>query len=200
MEHLAPASDAEVVLAFLRAEIDSPRFRLRLLLAMQKVDTSRDSLIDHADLTDGEQNRTRRQLLASAREPLFNHFPRDVLWWRGNVLLQELELIEYPNYRRFLELSGGRRSVRAGAARALNEPQILGRDLHEMLAAIPKVIDGVKAGRMFPELIAVRDPRLPRCVLVKGSLRATAYVIAGLPARVDIYLGTSDFMREWWLF
>jgi hypothetical protein len=200
MEYLGPAGEAEVVLSFLRAEIESPRFQHRLLKELRQIGRSRESLIDHANLTKQEENRARSFLLALTRDPLFNRFPHDVAWWRCNVALSELEHFQYANYRRFFELSGGRRNVRSGAGRAIAEPQVLARELREMLSSIPAVVDGLNAGGSFPPLIAVRDTRHPQVVLVKGHLRATAYAIAGQPARIEVYIGTSDRMHEWWLF
>jgi hypothetical protein len=200
VEYLGPVSHAEVVLAFLRAEVDSTRFCDRLARAIQHLQSSRETLIDHADLGREDHNRAREWLIAATRDPLFNRFPADVVWSRGNVSLGEVEQFQYPNYRRFFELSGGRRTVRTGARRVLSEPQLLGRELQEMLSCIPGVIRSASTAGKLPPLIAVRDPSQARFVLVKGSLRATAYVVARHPARVDVYLGASARMHEWWLF
>jgi hypothetical protein len=200
MEYLAPVCEAEVVLSFLHAEVDSPRFRDRLLQELQQIGSSRETLIDHANLTNEDQNRARAFILAASRNPLFNRLPNDVSWWRCKLSLGELAQFQYANYRKFFELSGGRRIVWAGAGRALAEPQILCRELQDMLSSIAAVGDAVSAGKAFPGLIAVRDTRLPQVVLMKGHTRATAYVIAGRPQRVEAYIGTSEHMREWWLF
>ena len=55
----------------------------------------------------------------------------------------------------------------------------------------------VEAGTRFPELIAVRDGRLPKIVILEGQTRATAHVAIGKPALIDIFIGTGEGMSQW---
>jgi hypothetical protein len=174
MEYLVPACEAEVAPAFLRAQIDSPRFEDRLRGQLQQTGARRETFVDHANLTKIDENRAPAPRLAATRDPLCNCFPHDVAWWRCQVSLAESERFQYTNYRKFLELSGGLRSVRAGAGRAISEPQILRRDLRELQGSVSAVIDALNADRDVPELIAVRDRCPSRVVLLKGPTRATA--------------------------
>lgn len=200
LEYFGPAAQDEVVLALLRADADSPRFGPAVLREIEHMGRGRENLIDHPNVTQEDENRARSHVLRATRETFFNRFPQQVRWWRCSVARSELQHFLYANYRKHLELSGGRRDVRTGASRAVAEPQILSRELKGMLSSLTALIDRVNAGCEFPELIAVRDTHLPQTVLLKGHLRATAYVIARRPERVSLFLGTSDYMHEWWLF
>jgi hypothetical protein len=46
----------EMVLAFLQAEVDSPRYRDYYALALTKIGATRATLIDNADLQDARQS------------------------------------------------------------------------------------------------------------------------------------------------
>ena len=58
MREIGPASNAEMVLSFLRAEIDSPR-GLHYIAVLNQMRADRYSLIDNADLNDANPNRVR---------------------------------------------------------------------------------------------------------------------------------------------
>ena len=58
-----PASQDDVVLAFLQAEIDSPKWGPCYLAAMQARGWNRTGLIDTADLSNSQANHNRRTLL-----------------------------------------------------------------------------------------------------------------------------------------
>ena len=79
MIELGPATENDMVLAFVRAEIDSPRFggRYHHCLAMLGSDCR---LIDNADVMDAQQNAVRQKLLGCTRgygknTALFSDFP-----------------------------------------------------------------------------------------------------------------------------
>jgi len=58
-----PATEDEMVLAFLRAEIDSSRYDEFIATALVRLGFTR-RLIDQPDLTDGPENAGRKKLLA----------------------------------------------------------------------------------------------------------------------------------------
>ena len=59
MREIGPALNAEMVLSFLRAEIDSPVYGTRNMAVLNQMGTDRSSLIDNADLNDANPNRVR---------------------------------------------------------------------------------------------------------------------------------------------
>ena len=74
MRLVGPSSVDEMVLAFLRAEIDAPRYQLFFANVNRR-------LIEEPDLTDGAQNRARREALAY-RHGLYDRVPADTSWHR----------------------------------------------------------------------------------------------------------------------
>jgi hypothetical protein len=59
MREIGPALNAEMVLSFLRAEIDSPLRGLHYIAVLNQMRADRYSLIDNADLNDANPNRVR---------------------------------------------------------------------------------------------------------------------------------------------
>lgn len=205
MIDVVPISESEMVLAFLRSEIDSPRFQGACIAALRYLNTTREALIDNADLSDVNQNQQRAFVLSCGRgygrgALLFMGFPPDVAWRRCTADIVEMADLRYANYETLRQLSGGTRLVRDGAMRALDGTLPLSEEVRTMIEGIHVVVAGVHAGRQYPEIIGLQQEGSPQVVLLEGHTRATAYVIAGAPQTVSVLIGTSAQMRHWWLF
>jgi hypothetical protein len=200
MRLLEPASEDEVVAAFLRAEIDSDRYgeKLRRLLAR---DQRPAGVLRHPDLANECENRYRRQLLDEhrayeRRDEMFGGFPRQIDWFRAALEVEEVLDILYINWDWWLTLSGGSRSPR-DAARRIREGVCAGVKTGEHESAAK----AVRAG-MTPELIAVTTPAHAPLVVVEGHVRLTAYALFPqyLPPATEILLGVSAEITQWWAF
>ena len=85
----------EMVLAFLSAEVDSPRFSVAARSTLGDLELVRDP-----DLSDSHANQRRRSALARYRgwgtnDYLFKNFPRDVIWKLVEVAINELGEFRY---------------------------------------------------------------------------------------------------------
>lgn len=204
MLDLEPACENDVVLAFLRAEIDAPRYRDHHLQYLQRTARSRLSLIDMADLSNEFDNHARAISLASTRgyglnDLLFRGYPNDVVWHRFEVQLSELSQFLYANYHTLSEVAGATRLVSEAAKRVMTGMPALSAEARAFADGISIVAERVKAGQNFPELVAVRDPRSANIVLMEGHTRATAFVISRTPSVVRVLIGSSSHIHEWWL-
>jgi hypothetical protein len=90
MREIGPASNNEIVLSFLRAEIDSPRPGPHYIAVLNQMRADRYSLIDNADLNDANANRVRARALGPVRgygrnADLFRGFPTDTTWRRAQL-------------------------------------------------------------------------------------------------------------------
>ena len=90
MIELGAASEDEVVLAFLRAEIDSPKWGPLYLRLLRDLHLDRGSLIDVADVADVRAGSIRKDILGAARGygrdvALFTGFPPNTTWRRVQV-------------------------------------------------------------------------------------------------------------------
>jgi hypothetical protein len=120
MIDLRPATEDDVVLAFLQAEIDSSRFgsTYQSILANSGLDGG--SVIDNPDRNSEQSNRIRRELLTlvcgyGASQFLFTGFPIDVTWRRLALEQTDLPKLKYAKCPPWVELSSGTRLVIEGA-------------------------------------------------------------------------------------
>ncbi|HYZ78309.1 MAG TPA: hypothetical protein VE596_13140 [Gaiellaceae bacterium] len=198
MRILRPAPEAEVVAAFLRGELDSPRYRPRLLelLAEDEVEVS---VLRAPNLEDAGERGYRERLLDRyrawlRREGLFDGFPERVTWSLVALAPEEVLAIRYIKWDWWLRISGGtRRPVEAAARIRRGEVAGVTVEEHEPIAA------RLRAPEPQPPLIAVTSPDRSRLVLVEGHVRLTAYALYPeyLPAELEIYLGTADDVERW---
>jgi hypothetical protein len=201
MRILGQATEAEVVAAFLRGELDSERWR-ESLLALLREDGMDVAVVESPDVDDPAECAYRAQLLDRHRgwlhrEGLFGGFPEHIEWRRAALSRDEVLGILYIDWDWWLELSGGTRSPRDAARRILEDE---GADAtaaeHEPLAA------ALQTTPPPPELIAVTTTARTPLVLVEGHARLTAYALFPdyLPAKLEILLGVSDEMPRWCQF
>jgi hypothetical protein len=193
MIELCAASEDDVVLAFLRAEIDSPTWGPAYRGAIRLRGLDRASLIDAADLSDAQANRDRMNLLSDVRGfgrgiGLFAGFPVHVEWKLAVIETADFGRLKYiSNDADWLNLSGGTRFVEDGA-RNLESNDRIAANVHAAQHEIEQ-------GRCTAPLILaeVDDGSL---VIVEGHTRATAYVVLS-DRSFTALIGASPLMRRW---
>jgi hypothetical protein len=200
MSGFRPATEPEVVLAFLRGEIDSDRFGNDVRRAL--VDAGGLQLVRSPDLDSEEENRARERALAAARgwrdSELFEGFPESVDWFHDVLPPDTLARVRFIDYSYWNELSGGSRrpadvlsTLRSGRLpRWLSE---LGTDWCFQLAA------RLATAQAVDDLIVMSTPELDRFVLLEGHARITAIFVGGLQRRLTVraYLGLSPAIAQW---
>ncbi len=192
MRELGPASSDEMVLSFLRAEIDSPTWWPRYARVLNAHHLNRSSLIDNADLNDSRSNHDRGIVLGEVRgygrdEGLFQGLPLDTKWRRVSLDPTEFQRLRYINNDEFWRnLTGGTRSVQDGARNYKGS---------RITAGVDDVLRKIRQGASIPELILVEDMR-GGLVVLEGHTRATAFVIARSNP-ISALVGTSPAMHQW---
>jgi len=187
MLELGRASPDEMVLAFVRGEIDSPTYKDAYALALSARGLSRGSLIDRADLGDERASRERANVLGDVRgygrnQALFTKFPDKVKWRRVSLSPSDFFKLKYINNGGWVELPGDR-SVRLGVAVAKAFP------------AVRSILERIEAGHPIPDLILIDDLK-GHLVVLEGNHRATAFLAAGAP-KIETLLGSSPEMSRW---
>jgi hypothetical protein len=198
------AAESEVVLAFLRGEIDSERFGNDVRRALS--DAGGLELARSPDLGSEEENRARERALSAARgwrtnTGLFEGFPETVDWYHGVLQPDELSRVRFIDYSYWIELSGGSRqpgdvlsTLRAGRLPTwLTE---LGTSWCFELAA------QLATAEVVDDLIVMAAPDLGELVLLEGHARLTAIFVGGLQRRLTVraYLGLSAAIKQWSCF
>jgi len=198
MRIIGQSSEEEMVLAFLKAEVDSAEYpgSIERPLSMQGYTRA---IIDNADLKNPRENRARVMCLSYHRgykqnRLLFKGFPDDVTWQRASLRPGELGKAKYLNLSTWIKGSGGPRLVSDGAAN-LNKG-LLPDSLRTKIRTIEA---SLRAGQRLPELILAGRGDASALVLVEGHSRATAYALASadLPDAIEVIVGLSPDMGNW---
>jgi hypothetical protein len=188
----------EMVLAFLQAEVDSPRYRDYYALALTKIGATRATLIDNADLQDARQNAARSVILGAFRgygqnRVLFAGFPIDTCWRKVSVTPAELGHFKYAKHRIWSALTRGTRLVADGATNLDTVQTDENTRVH-----VRAVAERLAQGDRFPPLIAVQNAGAHDTVLMEGHTRATAYALTGIPDEITVLIGSSTDMSVRW--
>jgi hypothetical protein len=196
MRVIAPTTEDAMVLAFLRAEIDSSRFAGLAALADLGLDRT---LVDQADVSDPEANLRRRQVLLTwrgarrgAAAGVFSGFPDDVAWSWVALTPEELADVLYIHWDYWLDVSGGTRRPGDAIARMRAQWDVPGDDVHE-------IADALARGSLPPEIIVVGLPPARGLVVLEGHVRLSGLLLRPerLPSEVRVLLGTSLRIAEW---
>jgi hypothetical protein len=194
---VASATADEMVAAFLRAEIGSSRYSLRINICLAQLGWHR-RLVDLPDTTSATENQARRNVLQAYRgypdKALFAGFPSDAVWRRVMLEPSDFTSLRYANDSRgdqlLMRLSGGTRRVTDGAHNFMHLPHTEGTE------HIGGVMAALRSGKVFAPLIAVEsgDGSL---ILMEGHSRATAYLIEQYSGNVEAFVGSSPSMPQW---
>lgn len=198
MIELGPATENGMVLAFLRAEVDSPRFGAIYRQHLDRVNAlgiTRERLIENADLNSSQDNTLRIEFLKAVRgyranNFLFRFFPDDATWRLVGVEPADWISVRYGNHPTWTALSRGTRVVTDGAR---NIDSIIVQDANDNIRALAIELG---KGKRYPELIGVDDDD-NGIILIEGHSRATAYALARLQETVPCIVGSSTHMKDW---
>jgi hypothetical protein len=196
-----PATEAEVVLAFLRAEAESPRFGDDVRRALADVGGTR--LVREPDLDSAVENEARDRALTVARgwpdAEVFEDFPRaSVDWSHGTMPADLLARVRFIDYSYWNELSGSSR--RPADVRATIEAGELPEWLVELGTDWPfELAERLAEDEAIDDLIVMATPDLSRLVVLEGHARLTAIFVGGLERRLTVraYLGVSPEIERW---
>ena len=200
VQGLRRVAEPEVVLAFLRGEIDSRRFGKDAMRAI--LNAGGLQLIQNPDLESEEQNKAREQALSEYRgwrnAELFIDFPEEVDWYHGVIAPDELERVRFIDYSYWNELSGGSRQARdvRGTIEAGALPEWLsnlGTDWCFEFA------DQLATAKAVDDLIVMGTPDRSDLVLLEGHARLTAIFVGELQRRITVnaYFGLSKELSKW---
>lgn len=197
MRFIKKSSEEEMVLAFLKAEIDSPRFKGSIEDTLSRLGYTR-ALIENANLNNSLENQARANCLAfrgfKNNQALFQGFPTDILWERISLSKKELGILKYANYPTWVNLSVGTRLI-ADGAKNIDIIQVA-ENTNTNVKAVQKLVE---SGAVFPELILVSKNKKDDLILIEGHTRATAYELAKdyLKDEIEVIVGYSEGLGSW---
>ncbi|MDQ6720891.1 MAG: hypothetical protein M3003_08860 [Candidatus Dormibacteraeota bacterium] len=204
MDDLGPASDDQVILAWLQAEIASPPFQSYLIGdPPQPSHLARGlTLARNPDLDNAEHNAERRLIIASAHgfgrgALIFAGLDDDIKWRRVRAAIADVAAMLYSNRNAtWTTLAPATRKVAEGAANAARV--FSGDDTNMHILSLASTICHAEPAPFLSELICLRLPD-GGVSLLEGHTRATAIVLEGhrLPNGVEAYIGDSPSVKDW---
>lgn len=109
MKYIRESSEDEMILEFLKGEIESERFQTQI---MEILSTEREKLeiIKYGDLNNTTENLRRKEILRIFRgygsnTELFENFPKISRWIFAECVEEDIDNIRYINYSYWNELS-----------------------------------------------------------------------------------------------
>jgi len=201
MQDLGPATHDQVILAWLQAEIDSPRFEQ---LYFGPWESPADvafvkQVVKTPNLADPAENYIRRTKLAVVRgfgwdHALFKGLRNDLTWRRVRFTIDEVADMLYARHVDWMALAPTRKvsggAAKVGAFRPLDK-------LAYILVLAEQIRDN-DPPPAFPEIICLRRHDGGTSVM-EGHGRATAYAIesAKFPDGIAAYLGEGASVASW---
>jgi hypothetical protein len=204
MENLGPASDDQVILSWLQAEIDSRPFQSYLIGDPPKPShLARGlALARNPDLDNAEHNAERRRIIASAHgfgrgALIFAGLEDDIKWRRVRASIADVAAMLYSNRNAtWTTLAPATRTVAEGASNA--SLVFAGDDTNMHILSLARTICHSEPAVFLSELICLRLPG-GGISLLEGHTRATAMVLEGHRLRegVEAYIGDSASINSW---
>lgn len=182
------ATEDEVVLEFLRGDMNSPEWAKNY--SVSRYWTDREALIhEDASHTDCAANRARRELLREGRAGLLRRFPACVDWRRCELSLEELKTARYlARCEKWARVSRLTREVGVGARYVCMD--------RPTATKVDAIARRYRKGETLPPLIAVRAHESDPLVMLEGHHRATALALVE-PPNIEVLVGTTPRMRTW---
>lgn len=202
MKRLRPASEDQVIAAFLRNEFHHHNF-----------DADRDRFsqyVDHPNLSDERENAIRRALFYRRRGHMWNQIPRDTRWWE--VRLEPTDLDQLDVFARTHWRKIGGRSCRLAhvveqmRTRDFSNTYVVGGTAHGgvEVSKVGDVVEGVR--KLSRELAHQRDDSAAVLIgvddmhpvtILEGNHRFAAALLHGpdtLFRQFRVYFGESPAM------
>jgi hypothetical protein len=194
-------SENEMILEFLKAELDSSRFRKDIDEQLNKLNQD-ISIVTDANLEDSKENKIRKELFKLYRDyenpdGLFEGFPNDVEWFEEEISKEDLlNNIYYIDYSYWNEISNGTRLAKNAVENINNDIKIFNVPNDGFRSAS----EDFRKGKSFTKLILVSDGN--KLVVLEGHLRITVYAMNPtlLTDSIPVIIGYSEKMKNWTCF
>jgi hypothetical protein len=202
VEDLGTATEDQVILAWLQAEIESPDFQAYVIGNPPNPANLSVALkaARSPDLRDQAQNDFRRQIITATYgfgtgSGSFQGLRNDIKWRRVRLTTDEVgELLYARQGSAWPVLSPATRKVAEGAT---NVGHVFTGDQTNMV--VLSLASGLcHSDKKVPEIIALRGPD-GKLVILEGHARATAIVLEAhrFPKGVDAYVGDGPSVASW---
>ena len=172
MKNIKNSTEHEMILEFLKGELNSNRFNEKLICIINKLNLNLD-LITNGDVSNNNDNLSRLKIMKEYRgypdKELFENFPKIDNWSFAELSPEDINKIFYVDYDYWNELSNNTSSP-LEAVKTINA----GKEIYEV--SNQPFIDGVKylENSKFPPVILItcNDEKY---LIIEGHSRMTVY-------------------------
>ena len=172
MEIIRTTNEPEMILEFLKGEINSNRFNNELIKVLEQLGLNKDIIIN-GDISNQEENNNRLKIMSLFRgypdKGLFKNFPIIEDWKFMQLSSEDINHIYYIDYDYWNELSNNTSSPIEASININNGVEIYG-------VSNKPFLDGIKylENNIFPPVILItcNDKRF---LIIEGHSRMTIY-------------------------
>jgi len=201
MRIIKKSDENEMVSEFLKMEIASTRYGLKIESILREINVSKRVITD-GNIADENENRIRAEILGIFRgykkdAEIFENFPSPVEWVWAVFDKEDLSKIIYIEYSYWNEISNFTGSPLEAAKTILSGKTIYDVPNDGFIQAARKLRDGHK----FPPLIFLTEQNENRFIILEGHLRMTAFCLEPeLFRNVPVLLGycSSEGLNKWY--
>lgn len=200
MRIIKPSSEAEMILEFLKMELNSERYKGRIEDALKELNIE-SSIIAAGSIESEQENVIRADVLKKFRgwpdKEIFENFPVQVDWYWTEFENKDLPKIRYIEYSYWNELSNYTGSPLEAAKTIRSGRTVFDVPNDNAL----KGMEGLKDGLSFPPMIFLTDRHEKRYIILEGHSRMTVYgLVPDLFQNVPVMLGfcKSGELKKWY--
>lgn len=177
MEFIRSSSEEEMISVFLKTEINSERYAVRLKRILDDLEID-ISVISDPNIYDNKENVIRKKVLGEYRGydiniKLFKNFPLINRWDWVLLSKNEIEKIKYIDYSYWNELSNGTRLAKEAVKNIRKGVKVYNISNDSFIKASNELLNG----KEFPPMIILSDLKEDFIVVLEGHLRLTAYML-----------------------
>ena len=198
MKLLKEIPEAEMVAAFLKAELTSVRFSDELKKSIWSLAVD-EAVIVKPDILDEQENALRAKVLGDYRgyrqnRGIFKDFPDKLTWYEAEISRDEIGTLHYIDYSYWNELTDHTHLVKDAVANIQKGKVVFNVSNDRFLVVAKDICEGQYD--FEPIILWGKGIDLPFTIL-EGHLRATAFGIADekVPEVIKVIVGISSIKR-----
>lgn len=181
------SNEAEVILEFLKGEINSNRFSENLNNVLKELNVDK-SIIISGDINNKEENLKRLKIMHRFRgypnEDMFNNFPNINKWELYELEKEDLSHCYFIDYDYWNELSSNSSLPEVAAHNILKGVEVYDVSNEQYINAKKFLENGGK----FPPVILITCNE-EKYLIIEGHLRITAYALVGEFSKAYAFVG-----------
>ena len=187
MKIIRESSEAEMLLEYLKSEINSKRFSERLEKTLAELNISKDIILN-ANLENKYENEQRKLIMEKFRgyptEDIFERFPKELKWFYVEFEVGDIDKIFYLNWEYWNEISNGTSKPTEASKNIYNGVEIFNVSNQPYF----KGLEYLENNNKFNPIVAITCNG-EKFVLIEGHSRMTVYGM-----KPELFSGTFGYV------